>query len=160
MELGYALGHGWRAYLESAGDRGRGSRLYLERGAERFAGIITVPGIASGRVRWLSGRAVDSGATPRFQGMPGPKPALGVSRLGPAPEFVILTEGVFEYLALSAWGYRACAALGSQGADKVASALRGCPRIFLVFGNYGAGVAAAEGLKGLVGRRAAVVNLP
>ena len=42
----------------------------------------------------------------------------------------------------------------------MAEALRGCPRIFLAFDNDDAGQAAAEGLKGLLGRRAAVVNLP
>ena len=163
LGLGYAPGHGLRAYLESAGygeDRIRASVLFLERGAERFAGMIAVPDIASGRVGWLTGRVVDAGATPRFQAVPGPKPVLGLARIGPAPPFAILAEGVFDYLTLAAWGYPACAALGTQGLDKVAAALRGCPRVFLAFDNDGAGVAAAEGLWGLLGRRAAVVNLP
>ena len=122
--------------------------------------MITVPDIASGRVRWLTGRAVDGGTTPRFQAVPGPKPVLGLASLGPAPAFAILTEGVFDYLTLTAWGYPACAALGTQGVDKVAANLRGCPRIFLAFDNDGAGLAATESLKDLLGRRAAVVNLP
>ena len=42
----------------------------------------------------------------------------------------------------------------------MAAVLRGCPRIFLAFDNDGAGATAAEGLKELLGRRAAVVNLP
>ncbi len=163
LGLGYAPGRGLRAYLESAGfgvHRLRDSGLFLEHGAERFAGMITVPDIATGRVRWLTGRAVDAGAKPRFQAVPGPKPVLGLARIGPAPPFAILTEGVFDYLTLAAWGYPACAAQGTQGMDKVAAALRGCPRVFLAFDNDGAGVAAAEGLWGLLGRRAAVVNLP
>ena len=44
--------------------------------------------------------------------------------------------------------------------DKVAANLRGCPRVFLAFDNDAAGLAAAESLKNLLGRRAAVVNLP
>ena len=163
LGLGYAPGRGLWLYLQSAGyreDRIRASGLFLERGAERFAGMITVPDIASGRVRWLTGRAIDAGAQPRFQAVPGPKPVLGLASLGPAPPFAILTEGVFDYLTLTAWGYPARAALGTQGVDKVAANLRGCPRIFLAFDNDGAGLAATESLKDLLGRRAAVVNLP
>ena len=163
LGLGYAPGKGLRAHLESGGfgqDRQRASGLFLERGAERFAGMVTVPDIASGRARWLTGRAVDPQAKPRFQAVPGPKPALGLARLGPAPPWAIVAEGVFDWLTLAAWGYPACAALGTQGLERVAEALRGCPRIFLAFDNDDAGQVAAEGLKGLLGRRAAVVNLP
>ena len=99
---------------------------------------------------------------PRFQAVPGPKPVLGLASLGPAPPFAILTEGVFDYLALTTWGYPACAALGTQGMDKVAAALRGCPRVFLAFDNDGAGrEAASESLQGPCwDAAAAVVNLP
>ena len=45
--------------------------------------MITVPDTSSGRVRWLTGRAVDSAARPRFQAVPGPKPVLGLAALGP-----------------------------------------------------------------------------
>ena len=163
LGLGYAVGNGLRERLESAGfnaQRLRDSGLFLGQGRERFAGMITVPDMVWGRVRWLTGRAVDSSARPRFQAVPGPKPVLGLVALGPAPPWVVITEGVFDYLALSAWGYPACAALGTQGMDKVAAALRGCPRVFLAFDNDNAGQEAAEGLKDLLGRRAAVVNLP
>ena len=163
LGLGYATGNGLRSYLESAGfatQRTRDSGLFLERGAERFAGTITVPDIASGRVRWLTGRAVQSDAKPRFQAVPGPKPVLGLARLGPSPPWLVLTEGVFDYLALAAWGYPAGAALGTQGMDKVAAALKGCRHVFLAFDNDNAGREAAAGLRELLGRRAAVVDLP
>ena len=163
LGLGYAPGRGLREHLQLTGFGGqrlRDSGLFLEHGAERFAGMITVPDVASGRVRWLTGRAVDAGAKPRFQSVPGPKPVLGLARLGPAPEFVVLTEGVFDFLVLAAWGYPACAALGTQGLDKVAAALRSCRHVFLAFDNDGAGAVAAESLKEFLGRRAAVVNLP
>ena len=163
LGLGYAPGHGLREHLQAAGFDGarqRNSGLFLERGAERFAGTITVPDTASGRVRWLTGRAVQPNARPRFQALPGPKPVLGLANLGPAPPWVVVAEGVFDYLTLAAWGYPAVAALGTQGMDKVAAALRGCPRVFLGFDNDDAGNAAAEGLKQLLANRAAVVNLP
>ena len=163
LGLGYAPGRGLRAYLESAGFGGyrlRDSGLFLEHGSERFAGMITVPDLAHGLVRWLTGRAVDASAKPRFQAVPGPKPVLGLASLGPAPPWVIVAEGVFDWLTLAAWGYPACAALGTQGMDKVDAAIRGCPRVFLAFDNDDAGRDAAENLKNLLGRRAAVVNLP
>jgi len=162
LGLGYATGKGLRAYLQASGyseDRIRTSGLFMERGAERFARTITVPDVASGRVRWLTGRAVDPAAKPRFQAVPGPKPVLGLGALGLAPPWVVLTEGVFDYLTLADWGYPACAALGTQSLDKVAAALRGCPRVFLAFDNDDAGRAAALSLRALLGRRAAVVNL-
>ena len=163
LGLGYAPGRGLRVYLETTGygdDRIRASGLFLEQGAERFAGMVTVPDIASGRVRWLTGRAVDPVAKPRFQAVPGPKPVLGLARIGPAPPWIVVTEGVFDWLTLAAWDYPACAALGTQGMDKVAANLRGCPRVFLAFDNDDAGREATANLQALLGRRAAVVNLP
>ena len=76
----------------------------MERGSERFAGMIVVPDASGGLVRWLKGRALDSGAKPRFQALPGPKPVLGLGRLGPAPPWVVVTEGLFDWLLLSGWG--------------------------------------------------------
>ena len=161
--LGYAPGRGLREALASAGfaaARIRASGLLMERGAERFAGAVVVPETASGRARWLAGRAIDPEQKPRFQAPPGPKPVLGLARIGPAPPRVVLTEGVFDWLVLSQWGLPSCAALGTQGMERVAAALRGCPRVFLAFDADDAGREAAARLAGLLGRRAAVVTLP
>ena len=163
LGLGYATGNGLRDYLQAAGFGGQrlsDCGLFLERGRERFAGMVVVPEVWGGLVRWLAGRAVQPDARPRFQALPGPKPVLGLARLGPAPPRAIVAEGVFDYLALAAWGYPAGAALGTQGMDKVAAALSGCPRVFLAFDNDEAGNGAAATLRNLLGNRAAVVNLP
>ncbi len=163
LGLGYASGNGLRQHLQASGftdQRLRDSGLFLERGAERFGGMVVVPDTANGLVRWLVGRAVQPNAKPRFQAVPGQKPVLGLGRLGPAPPRVIVAEGVFDYLTLASWGYPAVAALGTQGMDKVAAALNGCPRVFLAFDNDEAGNAAADSLRNLLGNRAAVVNLP
>ncbi len=162
LGLGYAPGRGLRGVLSSAGfadARIRESGLFTERG-ERFAGMVTVPEIAGGRVRWLAGRAIDRDRSPRFQALPGPKPVLGMGRLGPAPSWAVVVEGVFDWLVLSEWGLPACAALGTQGMERVATALRGCPHVFLAFDNDGAGRDATAALSGLLGRRAAAVDLP
>ena len=163
LGLGYAPGVGLRQALESLGfsnKRIRDSGLVMERGAERFAGMVVVPDVSGGLVRWLKGRALDYGAKPRFQALPGPKPVLGLGRLGPAPPWAVVTEGLFDWLLLTGWGLPACAALGTQGVERIASALRGCPRVFLAFDGDDAGREATDGLLTLLGRRAAAVNLP
>ena len=169
LALGYSPGSGLRQALESCGfseKRIGDSGLFTERGSERFAGMVVVPdpvsstGQAGGLVRWLAGRALDQGARPRFQALPGPKPVLGLGRLGPAPPWAVVAEGLFDWLALTGWGLPACAALGTQGGERIASALRGCPRVFLAFDNDDAGREATDGLLTLLGRRAAAVALP
>ena len=171
LGLGYAPGSGLRQALESCGfseKRIQDSGLFMERGAERFAGMVVVPdpvsstgqALSGGLVRWLVGRAIDPDRTPRFQAPPGPKPVLGLGRLGPSPPWAVVAEGVFDWLALTGWGLPACAALGTQGVERIASALRGCPRVFLAFDNDDAGREATDGLLTLLGRRAAAVALP
>ena len=163
LGLGYSPGGGLRQALESFGfseKRIRDSGLFTERGSERFAGMVVVSDASGGLVRWLKGRALDSGAKPRFQALPGPKPVLGLGRLGPTPSWAIVAEGVFDWLLLTGWGLPACAALGTQGVERIASALRGCPRVFLAFDNDDAGREATERLLTLLGRRAAAVTLP
>ena len=163
LGLGYSPGNGLRQALESHGfseKRIQDSGLFMERGAERFAGMVIVPEVSGGLARWLVGRVVKEDVKPRFQALPGPKPVLGMGRLGPAPSLAVVTEGVFDWLALTSWGLPACAALGAQSVERVASALRGCPRVFLAFDNDDAGREATERLLTLLGRRAAAVTLP
>ena len=158
LSLGYSPGGGLRQALESLGfseKRIRDSGLFMERGAERFAGMVVVPDASGGLVRWLVGRAVDPHRTPRFQAPPGPKPVLGLGRLGPAPPWAVAAAGVFDWLALTGWGLPAVAALGTQGVERLASALRGCPRVLLAFDADDAGREATERLLTLLGRRAA-----
>ena len=163
LGLGYSPGGGLRLALESLGfseKRIKDSGLFMERGAERFAGMVVVPDASGGLVRWLKGRAVSEAVKPRFQALPGPKPVLGLGKLGPAPSWVVVAEGVFDWLLLTGWGLPSCAALGTQGMERIASALRGCPRVFLAFDADDAGFEATDGLLTLLGRRAAAVALP
>ena len=163
LGVGYAPGRGLRRHLASAGfgeNSLEQSGLFLDRGFERFSGMIVLPDVVDGLVRWLGGRAIDPGAVPRFQSPPGPKPVLGLGRLGRAPRWVVLTEGLMDWLVLAHWGLPACAALGTKGLERVAGALMGCPRIFLAFDSDDAGREAADCLKGLLGSRTAFVTLP
>ena len=163
LGLGYAPGHGLRGALVAAGfdaAQQRAAGLFVARGAERFAGMVVVPDVRDRQVQWLAGRALDPARTPRFQTLPGPKPLLGLGRLGPAPRRVVLTEGLFDWLTLVEWGLPAAAVLGTQGLDRVAAALQPCPRVVLAFDADDAGRAAATRLAELLGQRATIITLP
>ena len=155
LGLGYSPGGGLRQALESRG--------FSEKRI-RDSGLWS--GARSGSPVWWSSptppaaSSAGSWAGPRFQAPPGPKPVLGLGRLGPAPPWAVVAEGLFDWLALTGWGLPACAALGTQGVERVASALRGCPRVFLAFDGDDAGLEATERLLTLLGRRAAAVTLP
>ena len=161
LGLGYATGDGLRQYLEAygfGGDRLQASGLFTEHG-ERFAGMVVVPDLTYGRGRWLIGRAVGPDVTPRFQALPGPKPVLGLGRLVRGASWVVVAEGLFDWLALVQWGLPAVAALGTQGMERVAASLLGYRRVFLAFDSDDAGREAAARLGGLLGERAVTVPL-
>ncbi len=170
LGLGYASGRGLREWLVQAGFDDRrilGSGL-ASGGRERFRGMIVVPELVgyrvlwlAGRAVWLAGRAVWPAVKPRFQALPGSKPVLGLARLPAHTPWVVVTEGLFDWLVLAAWGLPAVAALGTQGMDRLASSLQGQPRLFLAFDADQAGRDAAQQLNALLGpHRARVVRLP
>ena len=163
LGLGFSTGHGLREHLQTLGfDDGRlqSSGLFTDRG-ERFAGMIVVPEFVSGRVHWLAGRSTSASARQRFTALAGPKPVLGLGGLRRPTDWLVVTEGVFDWLTLASWGLPAVAALGTQGLEKVAAALRGQPRIFLAFDSDDAGLAASTRLRDLLcEHRSRVVELP
>ena len=139
----------------------RDSGLFMERGSERFAGMVVVPDDSGGLVRWLAGPGRQSRPDAPLPGPPRPQAGawvLGVS--APRLPWAVVAEGLFDWLALTGWGLPAVAALGTQGVERIASALRGCPRVFLAFDGDDAGREATERLLTLLGRRAAAVTLP
>ena len=162
LGLGYSPARGLRGHLTSLGYSQRRiteSGLFMGH-RERFAGMVVVPEVTGKRVTWLMGRSICPGTSPRFQAIPGRKPILGLSRLGRTPDYAILTEGLFDWLTLVQWGYPVCAALGTQGMERVAEALGHCRRVFLAFDNDEAGRTAAGRLKALLGNKAVSVQLP
>ena len=163
LGLGFCSGHGLHSWLTDAGFDGRrvlASGLVSE-GRERFRGMIVVPDLAAGRVHWLAGRTIHPQARPRFQALPGSKPVLGLSRLPAASPWIVVAEGLFDWLVLAGWGLPAVAALGTQGMDRLASSLQDRPRVLLAFDADEAGRAAATELADLLGsHRARLVSLP
>ncbi|MDE2744726.1 MAG: CHC2 zinc finger domain-containing protein [Chloroflexota bacterium] len=163
LGLGYASGRGLREWLVQAGfdDRRILASGLASDGLERFRGMIVVPELAGGRVHWLAGRAVWPVLRPRFQALPGPKPVLGLSQLPTGSPWIVVAEGLFDWLVLAAWGLPAVAGLGTQGMDRLASALQGQPRVFVVFDADLAGSDAARQLAELLGpHRARIATLP
>lgn len=163
LGLGYASGRDLRDWLVQAGfdDRRILQSGLICDGRERFRGMVVVPELVGNRIHWLVGRSVWPAMRPRFQALPGSKPVLGLSRLPTPAPWIVLTEGLFDWLVLSAWGLPAVAALGTQGMDKLASSLQGQPRVFLAFDSDQAGRDAAQQLSALLGRhRARAVTLP
>ena len=163
LGLGFSTGHGLREHLRSHGfdgDRLQSSGLFTDRG-ERFDAMIVVAEIVAGRARWLAGRSIQPDAKQRFTALPGAKPVLGLGRLANPADCIVVTEGLFDWLTLASWGVPAVAALGTQGLDKVAAALRGQPRIFLAFDSDDSGREASRRLRQLLGEhRSRVVELP
>ena len=73
-----------------------GTRVCSRSGASASPAWWSSPRSRGGRVRWLAGRAIDPERSPRFQSLPGPKPVLGMGRLGPAPSWAVVAEGLFD----------------------------------------------------------------
>ena len=163
LGLGFSTGHGLREHLRTLGfddDRLQSSGLFTDRG-ERFAVMIVVPEIVPGHACWLAGRSIQPDPRQRFSALPGPKPVLGLGRLARSADWIVVTEGLFDWLTLASWRLPAVGALGTQGLDKVAAALRGQPRIFLAFDSDDAGREASRRLRELFGEhRSRTVELP
>ena len=165
LSLGYAPGGTLRDYLVKSGgyDPARVARsgLFIE-GRERFAGMVVVPEVSDGGASWLTGRAVAPRAQPRFQALPGPKPPLlGAGLLRSKPKWVVLTEGVFDWLTLMQWEYPAAAIQGAAGIERIVKALEGVSYVLLAMDNDDAGRDAAErARKLLTGKKVINVGLP
>ncbi len=163
LGLAYSTGRGLREHLRSLGfddARLQSSGLFTERG-ERFTGMIIVPEELVGRVHWLAGRAISPDAKQRFTPLPGPKPVLGLDRLPEPSSWIVVTEGLFDWLALASGDVPSVAALGTQGLEKVARSLQGQARVFLTFDSDADGNDASTRLQALIGEhRSSVVTLP
>lgn len=162
LGLGYGAGPGLRDYLISGGytfNEVRASGLHTTNGAERFSNMIVVPEVVDRLVIYMTGRAISDRQTPRFQGLPGSRPLLGFGRLQ-QHRWVILTEGVFDWLLLTTWGYPACATMGAQNANQVAAALKDIEYVLLVFDNDRAGQESASLIAAALTQKYFLVMLP
>ena len=163
LGLGYAPGSGLRRPWSPAASPRSASRT--QGCSWSGGGAVRRDGGRSRRLRRSRPLARRAGHRPRPDA---PVPGVARPQAGAwawasrpvAPPWAVVAEGVFDWLALAGWGLPACAALGTQGMERIAAALRGCPRVFLAFDADDAGREATERLQSLLGRRAAAVALP
>ena len=134
LQIGYG-GGGLAKHLTELGysvERQMRSGLFLKYPQERFDKMVIIPEIRDGKPVWLTGRAVIAEVEPKFQAMPGSKPILGVGTATP-DEALIVTEGVFDYIALKRWGINAVALCGNGNIEKAIAELKRARPTALVF---------------------------
>ena len=157
--VGYAAGDDlanflrWRRLPLAAARRvgllGRGRR-------EFFAGRVIVPEIRGRHTVWLVGRALEADASgPRYLGLRGRKPLMGWDE-GHCSPWVILAEGVFDWLALRVWRLPALSLVGTHASGETLEALGRFERVVVAFDRDEAG---AEAAHTLVGRLPGAVRL-
>jgi DNA primase len=161
--LGYASGEELVAYLRwrrlPLGAARRVGLLSYD-GREFLAGRVIVPEIRAGQPIWLVGRTiVPTEREPKYLGLTGRKPLLGWEAAVSARQ-IWLTEGVFDWLTLSCWGYPAMALVGTSARPASLQALGRFERIWLVLDSDSAGRAATAQLLRILGSRASAMALP
>ena len=147
--VGYAAGGElveflrWRrlplAAAQRAGLVGPSSREFL-------AGRVVVPEIRDGLTVWLVGRTIAPEARgPKYLGLPGRKPLMGWAAARRS-RWVVVTEGVFDWLALRAWSVPALSLVGTHASPDVLDALTRFERVYLALDGDGAGREATAAL--------------
>jgi DNA primase len=170
--LGYADGRELERVLrrESALDVAAGLGLLrpAERGdrgggawRELLAGRIVVPELRGSHVVWMVGRWVgDPGERrPKYLGLPGEKPVLGLERVVGCPEAFVV-EGVFGYLLGVSWGLPVCSPCGTYLAADRLGFLASTRTVWGLLDPDEAGRAAARRFGELLGRRWRPLWLP
>lgn len=165
--VGYAPGDELASYLRwrrIPAQAGLHSGLLRPDGSELMAGRMVVPEIRAGRVLWLVGRTLPAAGgeapersdgsdkspahrapAPKYLGLPGTKPLLGWDEASKSPT-VFLTEGVFDYLTLSCWGFPALALVGTRVRLEVVRELARFRRVYVLLDSDEAGQTATAAL--------------
>ena len=134
--------------------------LLTRRGREFLANRVVVPETRRGQPTWLIGRTVDDiPNAPKYLALPGRKPLLGWET-ATRERRVILTEGVFDWLALRQWRWPGLALLGTGIRADALQALARFERVYLALDHDPAGQAATSELVQALGGRAVPVELP
>ncbi len=161
--LGFASGHGLIDYLRwrhlPIGAAGRVG-LLSRSGAEFFAGRLVVAEVRAGQVIWLTGRTIaDNAGVPRYLSLPGRRPVLGWEDVRHEP-WVVLTEGVFDWLVLRQWGYPAIGIGGTAVGPRLLDALRRFEAVYLALDSDPAGQQASTVAEEHLGPAARRLDIP
>lgn len=130
-----AEGHDWEA-IKGSGviafpKRKKGDDRPPPPPRARFAGYITVPDVAAGKVGYIAARVLDSKRVPKFQSIPGAKPVLGLTKVRQADyRWCVVTEGLFDYITLAHWRWPACAVMGASSPESRAGQFDGFRYVF------------------------------
>ena len=154
--LGFARGNGLAEYLRWRRlpvGAARRAGLIRPSGAEVFTGRIVYPELREGQVVWMTGRSLNEDCEPRYLSLPGRKPLLGWEAARQEP-WIVLTEGVFDFLVLRQWGYPAVALGGTAIGPKLLRAMRRFEAVYLALDNDVAGREAATKVEEFLGRQA------
>ena len=168
-KLGYATGDElvsylrWRRLSVCVAVR---AGLLRKNGQEFMAGRITIPESRAGKAFWLIGRLLDpteprqSRLSPKYLGLPGPKPLLGWDEAFCATRSVSVVEGPLDLLALRMWGMPGVALAGCAPSREQLSLLTRFDRVYLAFDRDRSGLQATERLATELGKRAVRIDLP
>jgi len=154
--LGYASGKHLVRYLRF---RGWDVQLAADLGligpkGEFFRERIVIPEIRGDRVIYLAGRALKPYQKAKYLHLPGaPKPIYGLEYIQGRHE-VFVTEGPFDWMTLTGWGYPACALLGHSVKKDQERHFESATRIYLCLDNDQAGKKGTRELCRLWGKRA------
>jgi DNA primase len=131
-----------------------------------MAGRITIPESRTGKAFWLIGRLLDpteprqSRLSPKYLGLPGPKPLLGWDEAFRATRSVSVVEGPLDLLALRMWGMPGVALAGCAPSREQLSLLTRFDRVYLALDRDRSGLQATERLATELGKRAVRIDLP
>jgi DNA primase len=168
--LGYAAGSELLAYLRWRSlPLGPAMRVGLldAAGREFLAGRIVIPELRLGQPVWLVGRilepismdAAGEPPCPKYLGLPGTRPLLGLEHVGDSRS-VVIAEGVFDYVIGRGWGYPVVGLMGTDVSASVMEQVRRFNRQYLVLDQDDAGAAATLRLVQELGSTAVPVALP
>jgi DNA primase len=159
--LGFASGNGLAEYLRWRRlpvGAARRAGLIRPSGVEVFAGRIVYPELREGQVVWMTGRSRGGEVEPRYLGLPGRKPLLGwEAALG--ERWIVLTEGVFDFLVLRQWGYPAVGVAGTAIGPKLLRAMRRFETVYLALDGDTAGQEATAKAERFLGPQARRLHL-
>ena len=171
QQLGLGYGRrGLLAALERAGINPQAALdiglLFSESGdmstsvRERMFGRVIIPDRApSGRVRWLTGRAIRSNAARPYLNVKKSKPLFGQEQLVPGTTDIAVVEGPFDWLATQVASIAAVALLGQVTVGQM-ELLKEYRRVYLMLDADDAGDQMSEKIQKALGASAVPVALP
>ena len=129
---------------------------------ERMINRILVPDFENWEVTWIVGRKLnEDDQYPKYIATPGTPPdALGAGKLNPDAEFVVMCEGIFDYLLVKSWRYPAVCSMGTDGLQKASKAVEHIPFIILTYDNDEAGNRATLEMQALNPGRTTIFPIP